>query len=177
MRPRRPGQEGIWPAAAWRLACQEGGGAHHHEQSGRAAGTFNIVAEGAGKLRSARSRRNAGVEVRSWSADLEDKSGNLRLRCQTEEYVDMVAKWHHRPAKGGRTACRTLPPCRPFGPTTEAMSAEMAKEPARRRRREAAAWVRMGGMGVLKNLCSRKTMQKAPPGGLPFWRMPHRFAT
>jgi chaperonin GroEL len=74
---------------------------------------------------------------------LEDKSETFGFDAQTEEYVDMVAKGIIDPAKVVRTALQDASSVAGLLVTTEAMVAELPKEPAT----PSPAGGGMGGMG------------------------------
>ena len=74
---------------------------------------------------------NAGVEGSIVVGKiLEDKSETFGFDAQTEEYVDMVAKGIIDPAKVVRTALQDASSVAALLVTTEAMVAELPKEPA-----------------------------------------------
>jgi chaperonin GroEL len=74
---------------------------------------------------------NAGVEGSIVVGKiLEDKSETFGFDAQTEEYVDMVAKGIIDPAKVVRTALQDAASVAALLVTTEAMVAELPKEPA-----------------------------------------------
>src|SRR6201994_3757210 len=74
---------------------------------------------------------NAGVEGSIVVGKiLEDKSESFGFDAQTEEYVDMVAKGIIDPAKVVRTALQDASSVAALLVTTEAMVAELPKEPA-----------------------------------------------
>src|SRR5713226_4255626 len=77
------------------------------------------------------SAENAGVEGSIVVGKiLEDKSETFGFDAQTEEYVDMVAKGIIDPAKVVRTALQDAASVAGLLVTTEAMVAELPKEPA-----------------------------------------------
>jgi chaperonin GroEL len=74
---------------------------------------------------------NAGVEGSIVVGKiLEDKSETFGFDAQTEEYVDMVVKGIIDPAKVVRTALQDAASIAGLLVTTEAMVAELPKEPA-----------------------------------------------
>ena len=74
---------------------------------------------------------NAGVEGSIVVGKiLENKSETFGFDAQTEEYVDMVAKGIIDPVKVVRTALQDASSVASLLVTTEAMVAEMPKEPA-----------------------------------------------
>jgi chaperonin GroEL len=74
---------------------------------------------------------NAGVEGSIVVGKiLEEKSETFGFDAQTEEYVDMVAKGIIDPAKVVRTALQDASSVAGLLVTTEAMVAELPKEPA-----------------------------------------------
>jgi chaperonin GroEL len=74
---------------------------------------------------------NAGVEGSIVVGKiLDDKSETFGFDAQTEEYVDMVAKGIIDPAKVVRTALQDASSVAALLVTTEAMVAELPKEPA-----------------------------------------------
>jgi chaperonin GroEL len=86
---------------------------------------------------------NAGVEGSIVVGKiLEDKSETFGFDAQTEEYVDMVDKGIIDPAKVVRTALQDASSVAGLLVTTEAMVAEMPREPA-----PAMPGGGMGGMG------------------------------
>src|SRR5258708_1583303 len=91
---------------------------------------------------------NAGVEGSLVVGRiLEDKSETFGFDAQTEEYVDMVAKGIIDPAKVVRTALQDASSVAGLLVTTEAMVAEMPKEPAPAMPGGGGGMGGMGGMG------------------------------
>jgi chaperonin GroEL len=87
---------------------------------------------------------NAGIEGSIVVGKiLDDKSETFGFDAQTEQYVDMVAKGIVDPAKVVRTALQDASSVAGLLVTTEAMVAELPKEPAP----ATPAGGGMGGMG------------------------------
>src|SRR6202140_1056800 len=91
---------------------------------------------------------NAGVEGSIVVGKiLEEKSETFGFDAQTEEYVDMVAKGIIDPAKVVRTALQDAASVAALLVTTEAMVAELPKEPAPPMQGGGGGGGGMGGMG------------------------------
>src|SRR5476651_738285 len=91
---------------------------------------------------------NAGVEGSIVVGKiLEDKSETFGFDAQTEQYVDMVAKGIIDPAKVVRTALQDAASVAALLVTTEAMVAELPKEPAPPMPGGGGGMGGMGGMG------------------------------
>jgi chaperonin GroEL len=76
-----------------------------------------------------------------------EKSGNYGFDAQNEEYVDMIAKGIVDPAKVVRTALQDAASVAGLLVTTEAMVAELPKEPAPPMPGGGGGMGGMGGMG------------------------------
>ncbi len=119
---------------------------------------------------------NAGVEGSIVVGKiLENKSETFGFDAQTEEYVDMVAKGIIDPAKVVRTALQDASSVAGLLVTTEAMVAELPKEPGRRCRPVAAAWVEWAAWAS-KHPTHRLQNPKAASGRPSFCPMTRRFA-
>ena len=91
---------------------------------------------------------NAGVEGSIVVGKiLENKTETFGFDAQTEEYVDMVAKGIIDPAKVVRTALQDAASVAALLVTTEAMVAELPKEPAPPMPGGGGGMGGMGGMG------------------------------
>ena len=123
-------QEGIVPGGGVALLrAKKAVGRIHHENSDVQAG-INIVLK-ALEAPVRQIAENAGVEGSLVVGRiLEDKSETFGFDAQTEEYVDMVAKGIIDPAKVVRTALQDASSVAGLLVTTEAMVAELPKEPA-----------------------------------------------
>jgi chaperonin GroEL len=123
-------QEGIVPGGGVALLrAKKAVGRIHHENSDVQAG-INIVLK-ALEAPVRQIAENAGVEGSLVVGRiLEDKSETFGFDAQTEEYVDMVAKGIIDPAKVVRAALQDASSVAGLLVTTEAMVAEMPKEPA-----------------------------------------------
>src|ERR1700757_104600 len=136
-------QEGIVPGGGVALLrAKKAVGRIHNENSDVQAG-INIVLK-ALEAPVRQIAENAGVEGSIVVGKiLEDKSETFGFDAQTEEYVDMVAKGIIDPAKVVRTALQDASSVAGLLVTTEAMVAELPKEPAA----PAAGGGMGGGMG------------------------------
>src|ERR1700676_612151 len=123
-------QEGIVPGGGVALLrAKKAVGRLHHDNADVQAG-INIVLK-ALEAPVRQIAENAGVEGSIVVGKiLEDKSETFGFDAQTEEYVDMVAKGIIDPAKVVRTALQDAASVAGLLVTTEAMVAEMPKEPA-----------------------------------------------
>jgi chaperonin GroEL len=123
-------QEGIVPGGGVALLrAKRAVGRIHHDNSDVQAG-INIVLK-ALEAPIRQIAENAGVEGSIVVGKiLENKSETFGFDAQTEEYVDMVAKGIIDPAKVVRTALQDASSVASLLVTTEAMVAEMPKEPA-----------------------------------------------
>jgi chaperonin GroEL len=123
-------QEGIVPGGGVALLrAKKAVGRIHNENSDVQAG-INIVLK-ALEAPVRQIAENAGVEGSIVVGTiLEDKSETFGFDAQTEEYVDMVAKGIIDPAKVVRTALQDAASVAALLVTTEAMVAELPKEPA-----------------------------------------------
>src|SRR6201987_539333 len=123
-------QEGIVPGGGVALLrARKAVGRIHNDNSDVQAG-INIVLK-ALEAPIRQISENAGVEGSIVVGKiLEEKSETFGFDAQTEEYVDMVAKGIIDPAKVVRTALQDASSVAGLLVTTEAMVAEMAKEPA-----------------------------------------------
>src|SRR5580700_11423474 len=123
-------QEGIVPGGGVALLrAKKAVGRIHNENSDVQAG-INIVLK-ALEAPVRQIAENAGVEGSIVVGKiLEDKSETFGFDAQTEEYVDMVAKGIIDPAKVVRTALQDASSVASLLVTTEAVVAEMPKEPA-----------------------------------------------
>src|SRR5438270_4836347 len=111
------------------LSAKKAVGRIHNENSDVQAG-INIVLK-ALEAPVRQISENAGVEGSIVVGKiLEDKSETFGFDAQTEEYVDMVAKGIIDPAKVVRTALQDAASVAGLLVTTEAMVAELPKEPA-----------------------------------------------
>ena len=136
-------QEGIVPGGGVALLrARKAVGRIHNDNSDVQAG-INIVLK-ALEAPIRQISENAGVEGSIVVGKiLEDKSETFGFDAQTEEYVDMVAKGIIDPAKVVRTALQDASSVAALLVTTEAMVAELPKEPAL----AAAGGHGHGGMG------------------------------
>src|ERR1700757_1324370 len=136
-------EEGILPGGGVALLrAKKAVGRIHNENSDVQAG-INIVLK-ALEAPVRQIAENAGVEGSIVVGKiLEDKSETFGFDAQTEEYVDMVAKGIIDPAKVVRTALQDASSVAGLLVTTEAMVAELPKEPAA----PAAGGGMGGGMG------------------------------
>src|SRR6266700_975933 len=123
-------QEGIVPGGGVALLrAKKAVGRIHHDNPDVQAG-INIVLK-ALEAPVRQISENAGVEGSLVVGRiLEDKSETFGFDAQTEEYVDMVAKGIIDPAKVVRTALQDAASIAGLLVTTEAMVAELPKEPA-----------------------------------------------
>src|SRR5579863_7020976 len=123
-------QEGIVPGGGVALLrARKAVGRIHNENADVQAG-INIVLK-ALEAPIRQISENAGVEGSIVVGRiLEDKSETFGFDAQTEEYVDMVAKGIIDPAKVVRTALQDAASVAALLVTTEAMVAELPKEPA-----------------------------------------------
>src|SRR5438309_261961 len=123
-------QEGIVPGGGVALLrAKKAVGRIHNENSDVQAG-INIVLK-ALEAPVRQIAENAGVEGSIVVGKiLEDKSETFGFDAQTEEYVDMVAKGIIDPAKVVRAALQDAASVAALLVTTEAMVAELPKEPA-----------------------------------------------
>src|SRR5271156_5428057 len=123
-------QEGIVPGGGVALLrAKKAVGRIHNDNSDVQAG-INIVLK-ALEAPIRQIAENAGVEGSIVVGKiLEDKSETFGFDAQTEEYVDMVAKGIIDPAKVVRTALQDASSVAALLVTTEAMVAELPKEPA-----------------------------------------------
>ena len=123
-------QEGIVPGGGVALLrAKKAVGRIHNDNSDVQAG-INIVLK-ALEAPVRQIAENAGVEGSIVVGKiLEDKSETFGFDAQTEEYVDMVAKGIIDPAKVVRTALQDASSVAGLLVTTEAMVAELPKEPA-----------------------------------------------
>src|SRR5271167_3154359 len=123
-------QEGIVPGGGVALLrAKKAVGRIHNDNSDVQAG-INIVLK-ALEAPVRQIAENAGVEGSIVVGKiLEDKSETFGFDAQTEEYVDMVAKGIIDPAKVVRTALQDASSVAALLVTTEAMVAELPKEPA-----------------------------------------------
>jgi chaperonin GroEL len=111
------------------LRAKKAVGRLHNENSDVQAG-INIVLK-ALEAPIRQIAENAGVEGSIVVGKiLEEKSETFGFDAQTEEYVDMVAKGIIDPAKVVRTALQDASSVAALLVTTEAMVAELPKEPA-----------------------------------------------
>src|SRR6201998_1191104 len=135
-------QEGIVPGGGVALLrAKRAVGRIHNDNSDVQAG-INIVLK-ALEAPVRQIAENAGVEGSIVVGKiLENKSETFGFDAQTEEYVDMVAKGIIDPAKVVRTALQDASSVAALLVTTEAMVAELPKEPA-----PAAGMPPGGGMG------------------------------
>src|ERR1700726_2300260 len=140
-------QEGIVPGGGVALLrAKKAVGRIHNENSDVQAG-INIVPK-ALEARVRQIAENAGVEGSIVVGKiLEDKSETFGFDAQTEEYVDMVAKGIIDPAKVVRTALQDAASVAALLVTTEAMVAELPKEPAPPMPGGGGGMGGMGGMG------------------------------
>src|SRR6201986_2696872 len=122
-------QEGIVPGGGVALLrAKKAVGRIHNDNSDVQAG-INIVLK-ALEAPIRQISENAGVEGSIvFGKILEDKSETFGFDAQTEEYVDMVAKGIIDPAKVVRTALQDASSVAGLLVTTEAMVAEVPKEP------------------------------------------------
>jgi chaperonin GroEL len=123
-------QEGIVPGGGVALLrAKKAVGRIHHDNPDVQAG-INIVLK-ALEAPIRQIAENAGVEGSIVVGKiLDEKSETFGFDAQTEEYVDMVAKGIIDPAKVVRTALQDASSVAGLLVTTEAMVAEMPKEPA-----------------------------------------------
>src|SRR6266436_3574630 len=123
-------EEGIVPGGGVALLrAKKAVGRIHNDNSDVQAG-INIVLK-ALEAPVRQIAENAGVEGSIVVGKiLEDKSETFGFDAQTEEYVDMVAKGIIDPAKVVRTALQDAASIAGLLVTTEAMVAELPKEPA-----------------------------------------------
>ena len=140
-------QEGIVPGGGVALLrAKKAVGRIHNENSDVQAG-INIVLK-ALEAPVRQIAENAGVEGSIVVGRiLEDKSETFGFDAQTEEYVDMVAKGIIDPAKVVRTALQDAASVAGLLVTTEAMVAELPKEPAAPMPGGGGGMGGMGGMG------------------------------
>src|ERR1700676_689915 len=140
-------QEGIVPGGGVALLrAKKAVGRIHNENSDVQAG-INIVLK-ALEAPVRQIAENAGVEGSIVVGKiLEDKSETFGFDAQTEEYVDMVAKGIIDPAKVVRTALQDAASVAALLVTTEAMVAELPKEPAPPMQGGGGGMGGMGGMG------------------------------
>ena len=137
-------QEGIVPGGGVALLrAKKAVGRIHNDNSDVQAG-INIVLK-ALEAPVRQIAENAGVEGSIVVGKiLENKSETFGFDAQTEEYVDMVAKGIIDPAKVVRTALQDASSVAGLLVTTEAMVAELPKEPAAA---DARRWRRHGWNG------------------------------
>src|SRR5450432_4209902 len=123
-------QEGVVPGGGVALLrAKKAVGRIHNDNSDVQAG-INIVLK-ALEAPVRQIAENAGVEGSIVVGKiLEDKSETFGFDAQTEEYVDMVAKGIIDPAKVVRTALQDAASIAALLVTTEAMVAELPREPA-----------------------------------------------
>src|ERR1700684_4271809 len=123
-------EEGIVPGGGVALLrAKKSGGKLHNDNADVQAG-INIVLK-ALEAPIRQIAENSGVEGSLVVGRiLEDKSETFGFDAQTEEYVDMVAKGIIDPAKVVRTALQDAASVAALLVTTEAMVAELPKEPA-----------------------------------------------
>src|SRR5213596_1877008 len=123
-------QEGIVPGGGVALLrAKKAVGRIHHENSDVQAG-INIVLK-ALEAPARQIAENAGVEASIVVGRiLEEKSETFGFDAQTEEYVDMVASGIIDPAKVVRAALQDASSVAALLVTTEAMVAELPREPA-----------------------------------------------
>ena len=162
-------QEGIVPGGGVALLrAKKAVGRIHNDNSDVQAG-INIVLK-ALEAPVRQISENAGVEGSIVVGKiLENKSETFGFDAQTEEYVDMVDKGIIDPAKVVRTALQDASSVAGLLVTTEAMVAELPKEPAPAMPGGgAAAWVEWAAWASKARL-SRSIIRRPPPGGLLFW--------
>jgi chaperonin GroEL len=123
-------QEGIVPGGGVALLrAKKAVGRIHNENADVQAGINIVLKALEAPLRQI--AENAGVEGSIVVGKiLENKSETFGFDAQTEEYVDMVAKGIIDPAKVVRTALQDASSVAALLVTTEAMVAELPKEPA-----------------------------------------------
>jgi chaperonin GroEL len=123
-------QEGVVPGGGVALVrAQKAVGRIHHENPDVQAGINIVLKALEAPLRQI--SENAGVEGSLVVGRiLEEKSDTFGFDAQNEEYVDMVAKGIIDPAKVVRTALQDAASVAGLLVTTEAMVAEMPKEPS-----------------------------------------------
>src|SRR5467141_3962292 len=140
-------QEGIVPGGGVALLrAKKAVGRIHNDNSDVQAG-INIVLK-ALEAPVRQIAENAGVEGSIVVGKiLEDKSETFGFDAQTEEYVDMVAKGIIDPAKVVRAALQDAASVAALLVTTEAMVAELPKEPAPSMPGGGGGMGGMGGMG------------------------------
>ncbi|HTE95710.1 MAG TPA: TCP-1/cpn60 chaperonin family protein, partial [Bradyrhizobium sp.] len=128
------------------LRAKRAVGRIHHDNSDVQAG-INIVLK-ALEAPVRQIAENAGVEGSIVVGKiLENKIETFGFDAQTEEYVDMVAKGIIDPAKVVRTALQDAASVAALLVTTEAMVAELPKEPAPPMPGGGGGMGGMGGMG------------------------------
>jgi len=140
-------EEGIVPGGGVALLrAKKAVGRIHHENSDVQAG-INIVLK-ALEAPARQIAENPGVEASIIVGRiLEDKSETFGFDAQTEEYVDMVAKGIIDPAKVVRAALQDASSVAALLVTTEAMVAELPREPAPPMPGGGGGMGGMGGMG------------------------------
>ena len=169
-------QEGIVPGGGVALLrAKKAVGRIHNDNSDVQAG-INIVLK-ALEAPIRQIAENAGVEGSIVVGKiLENKSETFGFDAQTEEYVDMVAKGIIDPAKVVRTALQDAASVAGLLVTTEAMVAELPKEPAPPMPRRWRRHGRNGRYGLLSPLPHRiDRTTKAASGRPSFLRNAKRF--
>ena len=169
-------QEGIVPGGGVALLrAKKAVGRIHNDNSDVQAG-INIVLK-ALEAPVRQISENAGVEGSIVVGKiLENKSETFGFDAQTEEYVDMVDKGIIDPAKVVRTALQDASSVAGLLVTTEAMVAELPKEPAAA---DARRWRRHGWNGrhgLLRPTPSLTNRSKAASGRPSFWLKTSGFA-
>ncbi len=168
-------QEGIVPGGGVALLrAKKAVGRIHNDNSDVQAG-INIVLK-ALEAPVRQISENAGVEGSIVVGKiLENKSETFGFDAQTEEYVDMVDKGIIDPAKVVRTALQDASSVAGLLVTTEAMVAELPKEPAPRCPAVAAAWVEWA-VWASEPHPSLTDRSKAASGRPSFWLKTSGFA-
>src|SRR6201997_2257018 len=140
-------QEGIVPGGGVALLrAKKAVGRIHNENADVQAGINIVLKALEAPLRQI--SENAGVEGSIVVGRiLEDKSETFGFDAQTEEYVDLVSKGIIDPAKVVRTALQDASSVAGLLVTTEAMVAELPKEPAAPAAGGGGGMGGMGGMG------------------------------
>ena len=115
---------------------------------------------------------NAGVEGSIVVGKiLENKSETFGFDAQTEEYVDMVGKGIIDPAKVVRAALQDASSVAGLLVTTEAMVAELPKEPAPPMPGGGGGWVEWAEWASRPARSGNTDRQRPPQGGLAFGEM------
>jgi chaperonin GroEL len=132
-RPQRDPRRGAGRHRAGRrrrAAARQEGGRPHHQRQFRRAGRHQYRAEGAGSAGPPDRRERRCRRLDRGRQDPREQVRDLRLRCADRRICRHGRQGHHRPGQGGahRAAGRLLG--RRLLVMTEAMVAELPKEPA-----------------------------------------------